>query len=71
MLKWRLEEQNSPSIQELQTLSVHTNPGWMSPIMSFLREGRLLLDLEEAKKIQKRAARFTMLDDELYKRGYS
>ncbi|XP_050277971.1 uncharacterized protein LOC126719467 [Quercus robur] len=26
---------------------------------------------EEAKKVQKRAARFTILNDELYKRGYS
>ncbi|XP_030945656.1 uncharacterized protein LOC115970125 [Quercus lobata] len=71
MLDWRLEEQNSPSIQELQTLSVHTNPGWTSPILSFLREGRLPPDPEEAKKIQKRAARFTILNDKLYKRGYS
>ena len=39
--------------------------------MSFLREGRLPLDPEEAKKVQKRAARFTILNDELYKRGYS
>ena len=68
---WKMEEQNSPSIQGLQALSVHTNPGWTSPILSFLREGRLPPNPEEAKKIQKRAARFTMLDDELYKRGYS
>ena len=39
MLDWRLEEQNSPSIQELQTLSVHTNPGWTSLILSFFRKG--------------------------------
>ena len=71
MLDWRLEEQNSPSIQELQTLSVHSNPGWTSPILSFLREGRLPPNPEEAKKIQKRAAKFTILNDELYKRGYS
>ena len=28
-------------------------------------------NLEEAKKIQKRAAKFTILNEELYKRGYS
>ena len=71
MHDWRLEEQNSPSIKELQTFPVHTCSGWTSPILSFLREGRLPPHPEEAKKIQKRAARFTILNDELYKRGYS
>ena len=66
-----MEEQNSPSIQGLQTLSVHAGLGCTSPILSFLREGRLPSDPEEAKKVQKRAARFTILNDELYKRGYS
>ena len=36
--------------------------------MSFLLDGRLLQDIEEAKKIKKRAARFTILNDTLYKR---
>ena len=45
---WKIEEQNSPSIQGLQTLSVHTDPGWTSPILSFLQVGRLPLDTEEA-----------------------
>ena len=40
-------------------------------ILSFLRDGRLPPNLEEARKIQKRTARFTVLNDELYKRGYS
>ena len=50
---------------------MHTHSGWTSPILLFLRDGRLPPNLEEAKKIQKRAARFTILNDELYKRGYS
>nr|XP_023917460.1 uncharacterized protein LOC112029007 [Quercus suber] len=68
---WRLEEQNSPSIKEFQTFPVLTRLGWMSPILSFLRDGRLPQNLEEAKKIQKRVAWFTILNDELYKRGFS
>ena len=43
----------------------------MGPILSYLKEGRLPLNPEEAKKIQKRATRFTILNDELYKRGFS
>ena len=71
MNDWKLEEQNSPSIKELQTFPIHSNSGWTNPILSFLRDGRLPPNPEEAKKIQKCAARFTVLNDELYKRGYS
>ena len=43
----------------------------MTPIVSFLQDGHLPLDAEEAKKIKKRVARFTILNDTLYKRGFS
>ena len=43
----------------------------MNPILSYLRDGRLPPNLNEAKKIKKRAARFTVLNDELYKRDFS
>ena len=43
----------------------------MTPIVSFLQDGCLSQDAKEAKKIKKRAARFTILNDTLYKRGFS
>ena len=43
----------------------------MTPIVSFLQDGHLLLDADEARKIRKRAARFTILNIVLYKRGFS
>ena len=43
----------------------------MTPIVSFLQDGRLSQDAKEAKKIKKRLARFTILNDTLYKRGFS
>ena len=66
-----LEEQNSLSIEEFQTFSVHTHLGWMSLILSYLKYGWLPPNLKEAKKNQKWSARFTLLNDELYKRGFS
>ena len=39
--------------------------------MSYLKDRRLPSNLDEAKKIKKQAARFTILNDELYKRGFS
>ena len=50
---WRLEEQNSPNIKEFQTFYVHACIGWMTTILSYLKDGRLPPDPEEAKKIQK------------------
>ena len=43
----------------------------MTPIISFLQDGRLPQDIEEAKKVRKRTTRFTILNDTLYKRGLS
>ncbi|XP_023911882.1 uncharacterized protein LOC112023510 [Quercus suber] len=69
--RWKLEEQNLPSIKELENFSVHTSRGWTFPILSFLKDGQLPADTDEAKKIRKRAARFTILNDQLYRRGFS
>ena len=48
---WRLEKQNSPNIEEFQTFLGHTCFGWTSPILSYLKDGRLPPNPEEAKKI--------------------
>ena len=42
----------------------------MTQILSFLQDGRLPQDVEEAKKVRKRAARFTILNNTLYKMGF-
>ena len=71
MNDWKLEEQNSPNINELQTFPIHTSLRWTNPILLFLRDRRLAPNPEEARKIQKHATRFMVLNDELYKRDYS
>ena len=43
----------------------------MTPIISFLQDGHLPQDVEKARKVKRRAARFTILNDTLYKRGFS
>ena len=43
----------------------------MTPIISFLQDGHLPQDIEKARKVRKRAARFTIQNDTLYKRGFS
>ena len=43
----------------------------MTPILSFLQDGQLPPNIKEAKKVRKRTTRFTILNDALYKRGFS
>ena len=44
---------------------------WMIPIVCYLKEGWLPEDKMEARKIEIKAVRFVIIDDVLYKRGYS
>ena len=66
-----MEIQKHPIIVEVPTFIIQNGSSWMSPIISFLQDGHLLQDPDEARKIKKRAARFTILNDVLYKRGFS
>ncbi|XP_023885755.2 uncharacterized protein LOC111997856 [Quercus suber] len=43
----------------------------MTPIVSFLQDGHLPQNADEVRKVKKRVARFTILNDTLYKRGFS
>ena len=43
----------------------------MTPIVHCLKEGWLPEDKAEVRKIQIRAARFVIIDNVLYRRGYS
>ena len=70
-MELNMEVQKRPSIEEVPTFVIQSTNSWMTPIVSFLQGGRLPQDAEEAKKIKKRAARFTILNDTLYKRGFS
>ncbi|XP_073153444.1 uncharacterized protein [Henckelia pumila] len=46
-------------------------PGWKDEIIDYLRQGNLPFNQVEARKLRVRAARFTTIDGELYKRGFS
>lgn len=42
----------------------------MDSILSYINDGQLPLDLAESKKIKFRSARFTVVNEELYKRDF-
>ena len=66
-----MEVQKHPSIEEVPTFAIQKVSSWMTPIMAFIQDGHLPQDTAEAKKVRKRATRFTILNDTLYKRGFS
>ncbi|XP_030936699.1 uncharacterized protein LOC115961954 [Quercus lobata] len=66
-----MEVQKHPSIEEIATFTIQSTDSWITPIISYLQDGYLPQNTEKAKKIKKRAARFTILNDALYKRGFS
>ena len=64
----KIEVQKCPNIEEVHTFAIQSESSWMTPILSFLQDRRLPPDDEE---VRKRVARFTILNDTLYKRGFS
>ncbi|XP_073121236.1 uncharacterized protein [Henckelia pumila] len=46
-------------------------PSWKDELIDYLMQGNLLANQVEARKLRVRAARFTIIDGELYKRGFS
>ena len=66
-----MEVQKHPSIEEVPTFTIQSMNSWMTLIILFLQDGHLPQDADEARKIKKRAAIFTILNDTLYKRDFS
>ncbi|XP_025670714.1 uncharacterized protein [Arachis hypogaea] len=46
-------------------------PSWMDPIADFLQNGKLPQDEKEAKAIRREAAKYTIIQDQLFKKGLS
>ena len=46
-------------------------PSWMTPLVEFLKRGVIPEDKEEAKKLRSLAPKYTMREDNLFKRVYS
>ncbi|XP_030969633.1 uncharacterized protein LOC115989899 [Quercus lobata] len=44
---------------------------WMTPIVSYLKDGRLPEEKDEARKLRVKSARYVLMDEVLYKRGFS
>ena len=67
----KMEVQKRPKIEEVLTFAIQNENSQMTPILSFLQDRRLPQDVEQAKKVRKNAVGFMILNDTLYKKGFS
>ncbi|XP_016648970.1 PREDICTED: uncharacterized protein LOC107880923 [Prunus mume] len=65
------EIQQIPSTKTAEACTVRYEDTWMSPIYALLTNGTLPTDKSQARKLRYRSARYTVIDDVLYKRGYT
>ncbi|XP_075645435.1 uncharacterized protein LOC142616466 [Castanea sativa] len=62
--------QYMPSIDLPDIQQIGGGENWMSPIVIYLKDGRLLEDKNEARKLRVRAAKYVLINEVLYKRGF-
>ena len=65
------EIQYVPSIDLSEVQQIGNEENWMTPIVSYLKDGRLLEGKDEARKLRIRVARYDLMHEVLYKRGFS
>ncbi|XP_022142775.1 protein NYNRIN-like [Momordica charantia] len=71
MISVPVEILDKPSILEPEMMEVDSQPpSWMDSIRNFL-EGNILVDPREAKKMTRKAARYFLRDETMYRRGFS
>ncbi|GKV33305.1 hypothetical protein SLEP1_g41831 [Rubroshorea leprosula] len=69
-----VEVLDEPSFMKPRVMEISTDPStpsWTDPILSFLRDGIVPEDRQEAMKLRRKASRYTLLDGVLYKRSFS
>ena len=60
-----------PSIDLPEMLQIEGNENWMTLIVTYLKDIRLLELKDEARKLKVKLARYILMDEVLYKRGFS
>ncbi|GKV35996.1 hypothetical protein SLEP1_g44183 [Rubroshorea leprosula] len=69
-----IEILNEPSFQTSRVMEISTDldaPSWTNPIREYLLNGTVPRDKQEEMKLRRKASRYTLVGDILYKRSYS
>ena len=65
------EIQYLPSIDFPKLYQIEGEENWMTLIISYLKDGKLPEGKDEARKLRVRSARYVLMNEVLYKRGFS
>ncbi|XP_050263956.1 uncharacterized protein LOC126708193 [Quercus robur] len=65
------EIQYMPSIDFSEVQQIENKGNWMTPILTYLKDGKLPEEKDEARKVRVRLAKYVFIDKVLYKRGFS
>ena len=65
------EIQYMPSIDLPEVQQMEGEENWMTPIVAYLKDGRLLEGKDKARRLKIRSARYVLMDEVFYKRGFS
>ncbi|XP_075640322.1 uncharacterized protein LOC142612077 [Castanea sativa] len=60
-----------PSIDLPKVQKIEGEENWMTPIVVYLKDGRLPEDKDEARKLRIKTAKYVLIDEVLYERGFS
>ena len=66
-----MEVQYLPSIEGIKVDYVRSGESWMDLIITYIKTGNLPSDPTEVRKVKVRSSKYTILNDKLYKRGFS
>ncbi|KAM1118524.1 hypothetical protein ACFX1X_043275 [Malus domestica] len=61
----------SPSTMVVEVCNLQQGDSWITPIYKFLAHGTLPNDKVQAKQIRYKSARYLIINDQLYKRGFT
>ena len=65
------EIQYMPSIDLPKVQQIGGDENWMTPIVGYLKQGKLPQGRDEARKLRIKSTRYVLMDEMLYKRGFS
>ncbi|XP_075665447.1 uncharacterized protein LOC142635119 [Castanea sativa] len=63
--------QYMPSIDLPKVQQIEGEGNWMTPILDYVKDGKLPEDKDKARKLRIIAAKYVLIDEVLYKRGFS
>ena len=63
--------QYSPTIDKVEVQVIPMGANWTMPIISYLKSGILLEDHDASHRLRVQSSHFVLIEDVLYKRGFS